>query len=272
MGSLRFRFGLLLALLMSIIVVASLGFCYIEGMSPLDAFYFSVVTITTVGYGDIHVVSPAGKLFVIFVLVLGVGTFVEVAATGAEMILNRRERQTCLRKMNMLIGVFYSEVGTKLLVDFANADPNIESVRSHLHIHDTWTEKEFAQISARLRAYECDIAANNIDLSRLADFMRGKRSVLVGLLQSPLLIEHEVFSDLLRAVFHLAEELACRADVNDLPSADRAHLENDMKRAYRAMVQQWIEHMKFLKEHYPYLFSLALRTSPFDREASPIIT
>ena len=271
MDSLRFRFRLLLGLLGAIIVVASLGFRHIEGMSLLDAVYFSVVTITTVGYGDIHVTTPAGKIFVIFVLVLGVGTFVEVAATGAEMMLNRRERLTRLRKMNMLIGVFYSEMGTKLLADFANADPNIESIRSHLSIRDTWTEKEFAAISDTLRKYECGIAADKVDLPGFSDFMMSKRGFLVGLLQSPILLEHEVFSDLLRAVFHLAEELACRENLNGLPPADQAHIAGDMKRAYSAVVQQWVSYIKYLKENYPYLFSLALRTNPFDREASPII-
>jgi hypothetical protein len=82
--------------------------------------------------------------------------------------------------------------------------------------------------------------------------MMGKRGFLVGLLQNPILVEHEAFSDLLRAVFHLAEELACREDLNGLPTVDLAHLAGDMQRAYLAMVQQWVEYMKHLKEHYPY--------------------
>ncbi len=39
-----------------------------------------------------------------------------------------------------------------------------------------------------------------------------------------------------------------------------------------ALIEQWLNYMRFLKDEYPYLFALAMRTNPFDREASPIVT
>ena len=45
----------------------------------------------------------------------------------------------------------------------------------------------------------------------------------------------------------------------------------DISRAYTLLVHQWLDHMKYLYHHYPYLFSLAMRTNPFDKEASPIV-
>ena len=50
------------------------------------------------------------------------------------------------------------------------------------------------------------------------------------------------------------------------------HLAGDAKRAYHLLVQQWLDYMRFLKDEYPYLFALAMRTNPFDREASAIVT
>src|SRR3990170_1355371 len=75
---------------------------------------------------------------------------------------------------------------------------------------------------------------------------------------------------LLQAVFHLTEELSYREDVLNLPDTDREHLSGDIKRAYSMLLRQWLHYMKYLKYSYPYLFSLALRTNPFDRESSPI--
>jgi hypothetical protein len=77
---------------------------------------------------------------------------------------------------------------------------------------------------------------------------------------------------LLRAVFHLAEEFSYREDLSVLPDSDKLHLAGDAKRAYHLLVYQWLDHMRFLKDNYPYLFALAMRTNPFDRAASPIVT
>jgi hypothetical protein len=55
-----------------IILVGSLGFYYIENLSPVDSFYFTTVLLTTVGYGDIVPVTNEGKVFAtIYVLVAG---------------------------------------------------------------------------------------------------------------------------------------------------------------------------------------------------------
>jgi len=41
-----------------------------------------------------------------------------------------------------------------------------------------------------------------------------------------------------------------------------------MKRAYHLLILEWLDYMKHLKTNYPYLFSLAVRTNPFDTNAS----
>lgn len=94
---------------------------------------------------------------------------------------------------------------------------------------------------------------------------------MLRLLENPNLLEHEKFTELLRAVFHFTEELEERVDLNELPETDKMHLSGDIKRAYVHLVNQWIDYMKYLKDNYPYLFSLAIRINPFDKEASPIV-
>ena len=91
--------------------------------------------------------------------------------------------------------------------------------------------------------------------------------VLSDLLENPNLLEHDTFTDTLWAVFHLTDELAHREDLKSLPETDVRHLSGDIDRAYKCIVAEWLEYMKHLKRDYPYLFSLAVRTNPFDPAA-----
>ena len=106
------------------------------------------------------------------------------------------------------------------------------------------------------------------NLSQLQKFIVDKRAFLLRLLENPNLLEHQSFTELLWAVFHLAEELSHRKDVTNLPDRDYEHLGGDIKRAYQLLIREWLAHMEHLKNDYPYLFSLAMRTNPFDPEAS----
>ena len=62
-----------LVLLLLLTVSGTVGYVLVEGFSPLAALYLTVSTLATVGYGDLHPVSPAGQIFTIGLIVLGVG-------------------------------------------------------------------------------------------------------------------------------------------------------------------------------------------------------
>jgi len=54
--------------------------------------------------------------------------------------------------------------------------------------------------------------------------------------------------------------------------ADYHHFSADIKRAYSLLILEWLTYMVHLKEDYPFLFSFAVRTNPFDLEARPEIS
>ena len=86
-------------------------------------------------------------------------------------------------------------------------------------------------------------------------------------MENPNLLEHETFTELLRAVFHLMEELEHRKDLSQLPETDYQHLSGDASRAYDLLIHEWLQYMDHLMSNYPYLFSLALRLNPFDPQS-----
>jgi len=186
-------------------------------------------------------------------------------------LLNAREKAAQLEKLNMVIGAFFSEVGTRVLVYFSNFDPKIDKIREDLIMGSEWSDDEFTAASERLRNYDYEVTIGKVDLEDLRSFLLSRMDFLMRLLENPILLEHESFTELLRAVFHLTEELSSRKDLERLPETDYEHLAGDIKRAYVLLVSEWLDYMKHLKNNYPYLFSLAMRTNPFDQEASPII-
>jgi len=271
MHHIRIRLRIFLALFFAVMVLGTIGFMTIEDISIADAFYFSIVTISTVGYGDIHPASQAGKALAIVLIIMGVGTFLGVVANATELFLNKREARARMQKINMVIGTFFSETGTRLLRLFSECHADTEKIQQDLVVTTAWTDRDFDTVTRKLKTYAYTIDIEKIDLADLRTFLTDRRDFLVRLLENPALLEHEAFTELLRAVFHVADELAYRDDVTNLPPNDRAHLANDMKRSYRLLVLQWIDYMHYLKGHYPYLFSLAMRTNPFDRTASPVV-
>ena len=187
-------------------------------------------------------------------------------------LLKIREKRAMLKKMNMVIGAFFSEVGTRLLNSFPGFDLHYDKIRENLVVTNDWSKTEFSDARNRLKGYDYKIDSHKGDLESLKNFLTDKRDFLLGLLKNPILLEHESFTDLLWAVFHLTEELAHRPDVTQLPASDYAHLSGDIKRAYVLLISEWLAYMEHLKDDYPYLFSLAARTNPFDPNVSVEIT
>jgi len=186
-------------------------------------------------------------------------------------LLSDREKRARLEKLNMVIGAFFSEVGTSLLTYFSDFDPKLDEVRKDLIVTDDWSDQEFSSAGTRLKKRDYSVGIEKVDLQDLRSFLTEKRDFLLRLLENPSLLEHESFTELLQAVFHLTEELEKREQLKDLPHSDYEHLSGDIKRAYALLVHEWLEYMKHMKNNYPYLFSLAMRTNPFDQDASPLV-
>ena len=82
MRIIRRRLQLFLALLVMITVIGTAGFMALEDLSLPEALYFNLVTMSTVGYGDIHPTSNPSRLFAILLIVLGGGSFIGVIANA----------------------------------------------------------------------------------------------------------------------------------------------------------------------------------------------
>jgi hypothetical protein len=208
----------------------------------------------------------------IFLYLIGDIAFLFVDVLIVMLVLHRllayREKRAILKKLNMVIGVFFSEVGTQLLKKSSEFDIELSDIARQLVVTKDWSDKEFVKARKIMHSHESRINSKKSSLVEIKEFLVSKRTFLLNLLESPNLLEHESFTELLWAVFHLTDELAHREDLSKLPETDYQHLSGDIKRAYQQLILQWLDYMKYLKEDYPYLFSLAMRTNPFDAKVS----
>ncbi|MFC1871080.1 hypothetical protein ACFLYF_01570 [Chloroflexota bacterium] len=189
-----------------------------------------------------------------------------------ERVLARREIQSKLHKMNMVVGAFFSEVGNHLLIDLLPHFNNRSEICQHLKITANWDKKDFREASRFAYHLKIELDCRQIDLEELKTFLSRKRVFVLTLLENPNLLEHDRFTDLLWAVTHLDEELEARSSVSNLTDKDLEHIAVDIQRMYDHLASEWLDYAEHLKANYPFLFSLVLRTHPFQENPSPVLT
>ena len=121
------RFRLAVVLLGVIIVYGITGYMLIDGWNLLDSFYMVIITISTVGYQEIHPQGVAGRIFTSTLIVVGVATMLYGFGVFAETLAEnafgnyRRERQL-ERSLNQLRDHFiicgYGRIGTQIVAEF----------------------------------------------------------------------------------------------------------------------------------------------------------
>ena len=121
------RFRLAVVLLGVIIVYGITGYTLIDGWDLLDSFYMVIITISTVGYQEIHPQGAAGRIFTSTLIVVGVATMLYGFGVFAETLAEnafgnyRRERQL-ERSLNQLRDHFiicgYGRIGTQIVAEF----------------------------------------------------------------------------------------------------------------------------------------------------------
>jgi len=265
------RLRILLSLSIAVLIIGTIGFMVLEKLSFVDSLYFTIVTISTVGYGDIHPTCIASKLFGIGLIIIGMGVFLSIVTNTTQVLVQRGRDQLRRQRLNMLTGIFFTEIGNRLLHLFTQYDVNINGIREEVLVDENWAESDFVRLRRHLRHYDYTIDSELMELEILRELLEEKGDVLVRQIENPDLSESESFAELLWTVTHLRDEIMSRSSLSNLSKTDLIHLSNDSKRAYVLLTQQWLIHMQHLKRRYPYLFSLAIRMNPFVKNPSAMI-
>lgn len=233
----------------------------------------TLISVSTVLYGvDYFLLGSFKELSIWFLGNLAfLPVYVIIVTLMIERVLKERERQAVMRKLNMVIGVFFSEVGNRLLKELSAYVVSCDELKKHLLVNSTWKDLEYSAALQYLRSCDIRIESSHCEKLCLKKYLVEKRGFLVSLLENQNLLEHDDFTDLLWAVFHLVEELEARDTFDNMPQSDIEHINGDIKRVFGHLSREWVMYMKHLKYDYPYLFSLAARLNPMIDTPDPTV-
>ncbi len=186
--------------------------------------------------------------------------------------LKSREKTERLKKISIVINAFFSEAGTDILTGLIGFNKNSDDFSIKLNVQTDWTDDIFLSTVRYLENADIQIECRAEQLETLKTLMQSKRDFLIQMIENPNLLEHDTFTDMLLAVFHVTEELLARYRFEDDCKADMAHLANDIKRVLKTLLIQWVYYMRHLHSEYPYLYSLEVRKNPFCKERSVMIS
>lgn len=188
-----------------------------------------------------------------------------------ERIIRERDKQEKMEELNIVVGAFFSELGTDVIRRINPFITNMEGIAGWVDVNGTYSPRAFKDSADAVMKYGFLADSSRGDLKEIGDFLFGKKGIVLGMFENPNLLENNRFTSMLWAVYHVMDELQNREDFSTLPASDLNHLAGDIERAYRLLVVEWIFYMRHLKEKYPYLFSLAVRKNPFSVKNSVIV-
>ena len=155
--------GLVLLATLALIIVGATGYAWLEGWSWLDALYATIITITTVGYGDLSPQTPAGRLFAIFFTLTAIGLAGYAISTFAAIVFenmsNRKERKMQNKRLQRITDLedFYIVCGANVLgqraanefkkqqLPFVLIEPDEATLHyALLWMHDSYVSKQLA--------------------------------------------------------------------------------------------------------------------------------
>ena len=238
-------------------------------------FSILMIILIIIIYGSNYLVLGDGEHIISYIWThLGfIPIDILIVAFLLDEIIERKEKEAKLEKLNMLMSTFFSELGNELIIQLSNVN-KYRTCTENLKSIKNWQEKDYDNKITELKNNSLDFSANvnpeNREefLKKLQTLLISKRDFIINLINNPNLLEKEEFSSLMNAILHLDEELEHRTDLSLVSDADFTHLNGDMQRVYSKLIQMWVYYLKYLYNNYPYMISLIIRTNPFDEDAS----
>lgn len=187
--------------------------------------------------------------------------FVPIQVLLVTLLLNRfislMEKGRKNKKINVIISTFFVEAGSEILAVLSEFNCHKDSL--YAMIEESGAHKENARLlRKKLNGVPYELLLEEEGMKKLAGLLAEYRGFMLNMLGNDNLLEHDDFTDMLWAIFHVADEVKVRTGLMLKSEHDIRHLTSDIQRAYGMMVREWATYMLYMKSDYPYLYQIAL--------------
>lgn len=138
-------------------VFGTVGYRVIEGWSWIDSLYMAVITLSTVGFGEVAALSPSGRAFTIALIVLGVGSAFYLIAMLAELVVGGKLRDTLRKEFRMrrmerkqghVIVAGFGRFGRAVVDELLRAERQLVIVDPNDGLADEFEQRDLAYLVA----------------------------------------------------------------------------------------------------------------------------
>ncbi len=154
-----------------LLIIGTLGYMVIEDWPPLDSLYMTFITLTTIGFSEVHPLSEIGRIFTMAISIFGIGAVAFIATRATHLLLNNPaiELRRMQKKINQLTRHYiicgFGRIGHRIAEDLSHTrkafvvidnDPEkIEELRQrgYLYVEGNAEEEETLQKAGIARAH-----------------------------------------------------------------------------------------------------------------------
>lgn len=156
-----------------VLTCGTFGYLTIEdGWSPFDAFYMTVITLTTIGFGEVHTLSPAGRAFTMLLVLFGLGAAAAFASQLGRIMLDgnlgeywrrhRMERRIARIEKHVIV-CGYGRIGRSICHELATMDGTCVVIEADPERQTEAQNDGFAVLSGNAT---CDLALIGAGIGR----------------------------------------------------------------------------------------------------------
>lgn len=200
--------------------------------------------------------DPRNTFFYIFQDLAFMPVSIAIATLLIGDLVDRHETKERIEKTRMLTSTFYTHVGVYLIEAMLQVTDERAQLGSALAVQCD-SEDEVRKVQNRVKELDLHVHLTKECYDRVTDLMDQSSTAMLVLASSPVLLEHEEFTDMLWGIFHLTDERRIRGEYENLTEEDRLHLEKDYARVLTKLVSEAIANAQYLQKVYPDYYSRA---------------
>lgn len=234
-------------------------FCIImKNNKGLKKIIFSLGIISVIIYALQLIIfrDPKNTFFYIFQDFAFMPISIAIATFLIGELVDQHVKEERIEKTRMLTSTFYTNLGVYLIEAMLKAADEKEQLGRELALQCD-SDEEVRAAQERIQKMDIHIHLDKACYDRVTDILNQSSTAMLVLASSPVLLEHESFTDMLWGIFHLMDERRIRGEYENLDADDISHLEEDYGRVLNKLISEAVANAVYLQKVYPDFYSKA---------------